>query len=127
MRKLTGSLNSGTDVECLGTSHLLEGVGWCKWGGVIPLSAPKNGGLHNILQPFLRGHLFLFISISLLQKRNNTEGINKSNIVYYQNDGITNQHNLVFGIPFTRRWKNQLHVLFSITQYHCPLIHCLKS
>ena len=33
MRKLTGSLNSDTDVECLGTGYLLEGVGWCKWGG----------------------------------------------------------------------------------------------
>ena len=69
--------------------------------GVIPFSAPKNGGLHNILQPFLRGHVFLCIPISFLQKRNNTEGINKSNIVYYQNDSITNQHNRVIGIPFT--------------------------
>ena len=33
MRKLTGSLNSDADMECLGTDHLLEGVGWCKWGG----------------------------------------------------------------------------------------------
>ena len=33
MRKLTCSLNSGADVECLGTSDLLEVVGWCKWGG----------------------------------------------------------------------------------------------
>ena len=24
-------MNSGADVECLGTGHLLEGVGWCKW------------------------------------------------------------------------------------------------
>ena len=44
MRKLTGSLNSDVDVECLGTGHLLEGVGWCNWGGVIPFCAPKNGG-----------------------------------------------------------------------------------
>ena len=75
MRKLTGSLNSGADVECLGTGQLLEedanGV------GVIPFSAPKNGGLHNIRQPFLRGHVFLCIHIFFLQKRNNTEGINK--------------------------------------------------
>ena len=37
-----------------------------------------------------------------LQKRNNTEEleINMSNIVYYQNDGITDQHNLVYGILF---------------------------
>ena len=27
MWKLTGSLNSGADVECLGTGYLLEGVG----------------------------------------------------------------------------------------------------
>ena len=48
---------------------------------------PKMGGLHNILQPFLRGHVFFGIPISFLQKNNNAEGINKSNIVYYQNDG----------------------------------------
>ena len=58
--------------------------------GVIPFSAPKNGGLHNILQPFLRGHVVFCIPISFLQKKKNTEGINQSNIVYYQNDGITN-------------------------------------
>ena len=83
MRKLTGSLNSGADVECLGTGHLLEGVGWCKWGGGHTFCTPKNEGLHNILQPFLRGHVLLCITISFLQKRNNTEGINNSNIVYY--------------------------------------------
>ena len=92
MRKLTGSLNSGADVECLGTGHLLEGVGGCKSGGGHTFCAPKNGEqLHNILQPFLRGHVFLCIPISFLQKRNNTEGINKSNIVYY--GGITNLWN----------------------------------
>ena len=48
-----------------------------------------------------------------------------SNIVYIQNDSVTNQHNLVYGSPFTL--ENQLHVFFSIPQYHCPLIHCLKS
>ena len=57
--------------------------------------------LHKILQLFLRGHVFLCIPISFLQKRNNTERINESNIVYYQNDGIKNQNNLVFGIRFT--------------------------
>ena len=90
MRKLGGSLNSGADVECLGTGHLLEGLGWCKWDGVgvIPFCAPKYGGLHNILQPFRRGHVFLCIPISFPQtERNNAEGNNKSNIVYYQNDG----------------------------------------
>ena len=50
------------------------------------------------MQPFLRGHVFLCIPISVPQKRNNTEGINsKSNIICYQNDGITNQHNMVSG------------------------------
>ena len=44
MRKLTGSLNSGADVHCLGNGPLLEGVGWFKWGGVIPFCAPRNGG-----------------------------------------------------------------------------------
>ena len=89
MQKLGGSLNSGADVECLGTGHLLEGLSWCKWDGVgvIPFCAPKNGGLHNILQPFRRGHVFLCIPISFPQERNNAEGINKSNIVYYQNNG----------------------------------------
>ena len=78
------------------------------------------------LKMVLRGHVFLCIPISILQKRNNTEGINnKSNIIYYQNDGITNQRNMVYSSPFTL--KNKLHVLLSVTQYHCPLIHCLKS
>ena len=74
-------MNSGADVECLGTGHLLEGLGWCKWDGVgvIPFCAPKNW-VHRV-------HVFLRIPISFSQKRNNTEGINKSNIVYYQNDG----------------------------------------
>ena len=42
------------------------------------------------------------IKIFFLQKRNNTEEleINMSSIVYYQNDGITDQHNLVYGILF---------------------------
>ena len=56
--------------------------------GVIPFSAPQNGGLHNILQPFLRGQVFFGIPISFLQKKN-TEGINKSNIVFLYG-GITN-------------------------------------
>ena len=101
MWNLTGSLNSGADVEYLGTGQLLEGWVGANGVGIIPFSAPKNGGLHNIRQPFPRGHVFLCISISFLQKRNNTEEINKSNIVYYQNDSITNQHNRAIGIPFT--------------------------
>ena len=76
-------------------------MGWCKWVGGIHFCAPKTGGLRKILQPFLRGHVFLCIPISFLPKRFNTEGINMSNIVYYQNDGIANQHNLVYGINFT--------------------------
>ena len=70
--------------------------------GVIPFCAPEKGGLHKIVRPFLRGHVFLCIPISVPQKRKNTEGINsKSNIIYYQNDGITNQHNMVYSSPFT--------------------------
>ena len=100
MRKLTGRLDSGADLECLGTGHLLKGVGWCKWGGGHTFLCTQKWGLHKILQLFRRGHVFLCIPVSFLQKRNNTEIINKFNIVYYQNDGITNQHDLVFGIPF---------------------------
>ena len=69
-------------------------------GGGAYLFVHPKWGLRKILQPFLRGHVFLCISISFLQKRNNTEGINVSIIVYYQNDGITNQHNLMYGIHF---------------------------
>ena len=30
-----------------------------------------------------------------------------SNIIYYQNDRIANQHNLVYGIPFTlEKWTS---------------------
>jgi len=53
-------------------------VGWCKCGGDHkPFCVPENGGLHKIVQPFLRGHdVFQFcVSISVPQKRNNTEGI----------------------------------------------------
>ena len=95
-------------MQQLGTGYLLkEGGGVGGWAGangvgVIPFCAPENGGLHNIMQPFLRGHVFLCIPISVPQKRNNTEGINsKSNIIYHQNDGITNQHNMVYSSPFT--------------------------
>ena len=34
--------------------------------GVISFCAPENGGLHKILQPFLRGHVFLRIPISCI-------------------------------------------------------------
>ena len=61
-------------------SFIRGGLGWCKWGAVIPFCAPENRGLHKIVQPFLRGHVFLCIPISVPQKRNNTEGIkSKSN------------------------------------------------
>ena len=94
--------------------------------GVIPFCAPENRGLHKIVQPFLRRHVFLCTLISVPQKRNNNEGINnRSNITYHQNDGITNQHNMVCSCPLTLEKKS--YVLLVITQYHCPLIHCLKS
>ena len=95
-------------MQQLRTGYLLkEGGGVGGWAGangvgVIPFCALENGGLHKIVQPFLRGHVFLCISISFPQKRNNTEGIySKSNIIYHQNDGITNQHNMVYSSPFT--------------------------
>ena len=44
--------------------------------GVVPFCAPENRGLHKIVQPYLRGHVFLCLPISFPQKRNNTEGIN---------------------------------------------------
>ena len=53
--------------------------------GIIPFCAIENEGLHKILQPFLKGHVFFFcIPISILQKRNNKGGINNtSNIVFF--------------------------------------------
>ena len=44
--------------------------------GVVPFCAPENRGLHKIVQPYLRGHVFLCLPIPFPQKRNNTEGIN---------------------------------------------------
>ena len=32
--------------------------------GVAPFCAPENRGLHKIVQPYLRGHVFLCLSIS---------------------------------------------------------------
>ena len=54
-----------------------------RWGVIhVPFCAPENGGLPKNVQPFLRGHLFLSIPVSVPHKRNNTEGINnKSNII----------------------------------------------
>ena len=67
------------------------------------------------MQPFLRGHVFLCIPISIPQKRNNSEGINnKSNIIYYQNDSITNQHDMVYSSPLTLEKINSM----TITQYY---------
>ena len=57
--------------------------------GVIPFCAPENGGLHKIVQPFIFLHSNSYFSAP--HKRNNTEGNyqkKKSNIIYYQNDGI---------------------------------------
>ena len=38
-------------------------------GGVVLFSGPGHGGLHKILQPYLRGRVFLYIPISFLQKQ----------------------------------------------------------
>ena len=86
--------------------------------GVIPFCAPENRGVHKIVQPFLRGHVFLCIPISVPQKRNNTEGINnRSNITYHQNDGITNQHNMVYSCLLTLEKKKFMYysLLLNIT------------
>ena len=91
-------------MQQLGKGHLLEGGGWAGANGVrvIPFVHLKMGGLHEIVQPFLRGHVFLCFPISVPQKRNNTEGISsKSNIIHNQNDGLINQHNMVYSSPFT--------------------------
>ena len=37
------------------------------------------------------------------------------------------QTNITCCIAMLSQWKNKLYVLLSIIQYHCPLIHCLKS
>ena len=42
IRKLTGSLKSGADVECLGTGHVLEGLGWSKWAGAHTFLCTRN-------------------------------------------------------------------------------------
>ena len=45
------------------------GVGcWCKSGRGHTFCAIENEGLHKILQPFLKGHIFCCIAISILQK-----------------------------------------------------------
>ena len=66
---------------------------------VIPFCAIEYEGLHKIPQTFLKGHVFFCIPISILQKRNNKGKINNtSNIAFYQNDGIPNQHNMVLAV-----------------------------
>ena len=52
------------------------GVGcWCKSGRGHTFCAIENEGLHKILQPFLKGHLFCCIAISILQKETKEESI----------------------------------------------------
>lgn len=46
----------------------------------MPFCASENRGLHKICNPFLRGHIFLYIPIFVPKKRNNTEGINYKSI-----------------------------------------------
>ena len=100
------------DVKEVRDRLFIRGV--CVWGGgggrgssgaganrieVIPFCAIEYEGLHKILQTFLKGHEFFGIPISILQKRNNKGEINNtSNIVFYQNDGIPNQHNMVLAV-----------------------------
>lgn len=67
----------------LGAGHLLVG-GWAeaKGVGIIPFCVPENGGLHKIVQPFLGGHDVFCLPFSVPQKRNNTEGIKASKILF---------------------------------------------
>ena len=97
---------------CLGTGHLLEGGGGelVQMGWGYTFCAPENGGLHKIVQPFLRGMYFCALHFPFHKKETTVE---ESNISYFQNDGITNQHNMVYSSPFTLQKK--LHVLLSIT------------
>lgn len=62
-----------------GRSFVSGGGGGANGVGIVPFCVPENGGLHKIVQPFLRGHdVFRFcVPISVPQKRNNTEGIKK--------------------------------------------------
>ena len=70
-------------MQQLGKGHLLEG-GWAGANGVrvIPFCAPENGGLHKIVQPFLRGHVFLCISISVPQKETTLKELKTSQILF---------------------------------------------
>ena len=63
------------------------GGGWAGANreGVIPFCVPENEGLHKILQPFLRGHVFGALHFPFYKKKkknNSTEGTNnKSNLL----------------------------------------------
>ena len=49
--------------------------------GVIHFCAPENGELHKIVQPFLRGHVFLCILISVPQKETTLTELKTSQIL----------------------------------------------
>ena len=52
------------------------GVGcWCKSRRGYTFYAIENEGLYKILQPFLKGHVFCCIAISILQKITKEESI----------------------------------------------------
>ena len=85
---------------------------WAGANGVeaTPFCAPENKGLHKILQPFLRGHVHVFLCspISFLQKRYKTEAIGtKSNIIYYyiKVSGIPSGKKLIKIIRYPHMWK----------------------
>ena len=86
------------------------GGGLVQMGWGYTFCAPENGGLHKIVQPFLRGMYFCALHFPFHKKETT---VKESNISYFQNDGITNQHNMVYSSPFTLQKK--LHVLLSIT------------
>ena len=45
---------------------------------VIPFCAIENEGLYEILQPFLKGHVFFAFQFPFYKKRNSKGGINNT-------------------------------------------------
>ena len=65
--------------------------------GVIPFCAIENEGLHKILQSFLKGHVFFVFQFPSYKKETiKEESITRQILLFYQNDGIPNQHNIIY-------------------------------
>ena len=71
---------------------------WCKSSRGHTFCAIENEGLHKILQPFSKGHVFCCIAISILQNETKVESIIRQILFFHQNDGIPNQHNMVLAV-----------------------------